>query len=119
MLLLYAHIIQAVMQLNVPAKRDTRILVVIVMHFAPVRICVIRTILSHNLCVDSCTIKNGGCDPNAACSHHPTTNAVVCTRNTTQQNALEKLYSFSSKMLGSAEKCLFVLSSLAAISSFA
>lgn len=28
--------------------------------------------------IDACTVKNGGCDPNALCSHDPKTNAVQC-----------------------------------------
>ncbi|CAF2072259.1 unnamed protein product, partial [Rotaria magnacalcarata] len=28
---------------------------------------------------DSCTVNNGGCDPNAICSYDATTNAVKCT----------------------------------------
>lgn len=31
--------------------------------------------------LDSCKIKNGGCDKNAKCSHVKTTNAVKCTCN--------------------------------------
>ena len=29
--------------------------------------------------VDTCQVKNGGCDGNAVCSHDGTSNAVVCT----------------------------------------
>ncbi|CAF4551644.1 unnamed protein product [Rotaria socialis] len=38
------------------------------------------------VCKDSCTIKNGGCDPNAACSHDATTHAVKCTCKTGYTN---------------------------------
>ena len=31
--------------------------------------------------VDSCDVNNGGCDPNAYCSHDESTFAVVCTCN--------------------------------------
>ncbi|CAF1336590.1 unnamed protein product [Rotaria magnacalcarata] len=31
-----------------------------------------------DLILDTCTINNGGCDPNAACTHDKPTNAVVC-----------------------------------------
>ncbi|CAF2193976.1 unnamed protein product, partial [Rotaria magnacalcarata] len=34
----------------------------------------------------TCTIKNGGCDPNAGCSHDNTTNAVECTCKTGYTN---------------------------------
>ena len=34
--------------------------------------------LSYSPILDSCLVKNGGCDPNAACSHDSKTNAVVC-----------------------------------------
>ena len=36
--------------------------------------------------LDSCTVNNGGCDPNAACSHDSTTNAVKCTCKTGYTN---------------------------------
>lgn len=38
-------------------------------------------ILSHDSFgfLDSCTIKNGGCDDNAICSHDSLTYAIVCT----------------------------------------
>ena len=32
--------------------------------------------------LDSCQVNNGGCDPNAICSHEATTNAVKCTCKT-------------------------------------
>ena len=35
---------------------------------------------------DSCTVNNGGCDPNAFCSHDTTTNAVQCTCKTGYTN---------------------------------
>lgn len=35
---------------------------------------------------DSCTVSNGGCDPNAACSHDKDSNAVVCTCKTGYTN---------------------------------
>lgn len=35
---------------------------------------------------DSCLVKNGGCDPNAVCSHEQTTNAVKCTCKTGYTN---------------------------------
>ncbi|CAF5229184.1 unnamed protein product, partial [Rotaria magnacalcarata] len=38
------------------------------------------------VCTDTCTIKNGGCDPNAGCSHDNTTNAVECTCKTGYTN---------------------------------
>ena len=31
---------------------------------------------------DCCQVNNGGCDPNADCSHNPSTNAPVCTCRT-------------------------------------
>ena len=31
---------------------------------------------------DACQVSNGGCDPNANCSHEKNTNAVVCTCKT-------------------------------------
>ncbi|CAF1581849.1 unnamed protein product, partial [Rotaria magnacalcarata] len=34
----------------------------------------------------SCTIKNGGCGPHAACSHHAKTNAVQCTKKAGHTN---------------------------------
>ena len=36
--------------------------------------------------VDSCLVKNGGCDTNAVCSHHSKTNAVKCTCKTGYTN---------------------------------
>ena len=36
--------------------------------------------------LDSCTVKNGGCDVNAICSHDSKTNAVVCTCKTGYTN---------------------------------
>lgn len=36
--------------------------------------------------VDSCDVNNGDCDPNAACSHDATTNAVKCTCKTGYTN---------------------------------
>ncbi|CAF2231683.1 unnamed protein product, partial [Rotaria magnacalcarata] len=33
-----------------------------------------------------CTIKNGGCGPRAACSHHAKTNAVQCTKKAGHTN---------------------------------
>lgn len=35
---------------------------------------------------DSCEVNNGGCDPNAACSHDAATNAVKCTCKTGYTN---------------------------------
>lgn len=35
---------------------------------------------------DSCQVNNGGCDPNAVCSHEETTNAVKCTCKTGYTN---------------------------------
>lgn len=35
---------------------------------------------------DSCLVNNGGCDVNAICSHHPTTNACRCTCKTGYTN---------------------------------
>ncbi|CAF4959852.1 unnamed protein product, partial [Rotaria socialis] len=35
---------------------------------------------------DSCTVNNGGCDPNAACSHDGTTYAVICACKTGYTN---------------------------------
>ena len=32
-----------------------------------------------HLILDSCEVKNGGCDPNAACSHDSKSNAVRCS----------------------------------------
>lgn len=36
--------------------------------------------------LDSCQVKNGGCDANAACSHDRKTNEVVCTCKTGYTN---------------------------------
>lgn len=36
--------------------------------------------------IDSCLVKNGGCDINALCSHHSRTNAVKCTCKTGYTN---------------------------------
>lgn len=36
--------------------------------------------------LDSCTVNNGGCDANAACTHDASTNAVVCTCKTGYTN---------------------------------
>ncbi|CAF4167660.1 unnamed protein product, partial [Rotaria magnacalcarata] len=36
--------------------------------------------------LDTCTISNGACDPNAGCSHDNTTNAVECTCKTGYTN---------------------------------
>ena len=36
--------------------------------------------------IDSCTVKNGGCDCNAICSHDPTTFEVKCTCKTGYTN---------------------------------
>ncbi|CAF5134946.1 unnamed protein product, partial [Rotaria magnacalcarata] len=36
--------------------------------------------------MQSCTIKNGGCGPRAACSHHAKTNAVRCTKKAGHTN---------------------------------
>lgn len=36
--------------------------------------------------VDSCQVKNGGCDPNAVCSHERKTNEVACTCKTGYTN---------------------------------
>jgi len=33
------------------------------------------------MCKDSCKVNNGGCDPNATCSHDSTTYACKCTCN--------------------------------------
>ncbi|CAF2238413.1 unnamed protein product [Rotaria magnacalcarata] len=38
-----------------------------------------RVLLEDSIILDACTINNGGCDPNAACAHHQSTGAVVCT----------------------------------------
>ncbi|CAF2228654.1 unnamed protein product, partial [Rotaria magnacalcarata] len=42
----------------------------------------------HVVCKDSCTIKNGGCGPHAACSHHAKTNAVQCTKKAGHTNTV-------------------------------
>ena len=36
--------------------------------------------------VDACLVNNGGCDPNATCSHETSTNAVTCTCKTGYTN---------------------------------
>ena len=38
------------------------------------------------LILDSCEVNNGGCDPNALCSHDSTSNAVICTCKTGYTN---------------------------------
>ena len=40
----------------------------------------------YKLLLDSCQVNNGGCDPNAACSHDSATNAVKCTCKTGYAN---------------------------------
>ena len=42
--------------------------------------------LLHQHIIDSCQVNNGGCDPNAACYHDQTTNAVLCACNTGYTN---------------------------------
>lgn len=83
----FVLIIRKPMQSNVPAKLDTPILVLIPMSFAQVRthkksIEWKRTMYSFGLdivFIDSCKVKNGGCDSNAICSHDSTTFDVKCT----------------------------------------
>ena len=36
--------------------------------------------------IDSCLVKNGGCDCNAVCSHDSKTNAVLCNCKTGYTN---------------------------------
>ena len=36
--------------------------------------------------VDSCLVKNGGCDANSNCSHESPSNAVICTCKTGYTN---------------------------------
>ena len=74
------------MQSSADASRATPILAAAAMHFAQVQTPPVHRSRLIGLpsfsFVDSCTIKNGGCDANAICSHHPTTNEVVCTCKT-------------------------------------
>ncbi|CAF2074384.1 unnamed protein product [Rotaria magnacalcarata] len=39
-----------------------------------------------SIVLDTCTLGNGACDPNAGCSHDNKTNAVVCTCTTGYTN---------------------------------
>ena len=43
-----------------------------------------RTATSLGICtfIDTCLVSNGGCDPNAICSHETPSNAVTCTCKT-------------------------------------
>lgn len=74
--------------------------------------CIRHTFFSQFIChiIDSCTIKNGGCDPNAVCSHDPVTNAVVCTckngftnTGTTNVTCTGTIHSFTKNL--SCKKC--------------
>ena len=45
-----------------------------------------RCFFSFSHWTDSCQVKNGGCDANAACSHDPSNNQVLCTCKTGYTN---------------------------------
>ena len=81
-----AHTMLSPMQSSANASRATPILAAVAMHSAQVQTQPFhrsQLIGSPSFSpIDSCTIKNGGCDANAICSHHPTTNEVVCTCKT-------------------------------------
>lgn len=55
-------------------------------HWRKERQSTIKCILHTLSVLDSCQVKNGGCDCNAICSHEPTTNAVKCTCKTGYTN---------------------------------
>jgi hypothetical protein len=38
--------------------------------------------LSRHAFLDTCQVRNGGCNENALCGHHPTSNIVTCTCKT-------------------------------------
>ena len=42
--------------------------------------------MPNSICLDACTIGNGGCDSNSICSHDEKTNGVVCTCKTGYTN---------------------------------
>ena len=65
------------------------------------------------LSLDSCLVRNGGCDPNATCSHNAVSNGVQCTCNTgfknigvgSQVRCIGMLFSDISQILSNQQSC--------------
>lgn len=89
---LFVRITKQTMLLNVHAKLVTLTLDLVQMSFAPVKKHFGTDWTTHRLSpfffmsIDSCLVKNGGCDVNAICSHDNKTFGIICTCKTGYSN---------------------------------